>query len=136
MFIRPCSVATAGAHHFKDGVYTKIVMRENWSASVVGVARKEVGVNATAAIDLSQIDINGLIQFNNRSNSPGAQVRSTCRAEDGIRCSRRRELPVITHVIPKSSGDRRAACNQSSQPGERVRGLRCGCIGIGLTMSA
>ena len=105
-------------------------MRKDRRAIIVGIAGQEFRVDATAAIEQPQVEIDRFVISHGCADDAGAQGwAASNRKRGGLR--RRRKSAIVSDVVPEARCNRRAPCYQGGQTGERIRRRRRGCVRVG-----
>src|SRR5215470_4769231 len=63
MFVRPGGPAAVGFYDLKDRIHPQVLVREYGRATVVWIPRQKRGIDATAAVELRQVEVDALVQF-------------------------------------------------------------------------
>jgi hypothetical protein len=133
MLVGPRGPAAIGPDDFEDRVHTKILVRKDRLASVVGIADEKILVQPTAAVEPGQIDIDRFVPGDIRADCSGAIADGVTEAVGHFG---RREFSVVGVVVPKTGNYRRTASDQRCQSRKRIRRGAGGCIGVSDAVAA
>ena len=86
--------------HLEDGVYAQVLMRMNRVASVRRIAHQKIRVDATAAIQLGEIEVDGFVPGDVRADGSraGSAGISQCH---GSSCSHQGSAELRIHRQPQ-----------------------------------